>query len=109
MNTLENSLDKLPKWAQHEVTVLKRNYSEVIKDLLEIRNNEKSNTFSGSEHSNNISYLKDNECVTFCFADGEFQVRIKDGRLNIMGSYFNGEMCVFPHVSNVVEIGISKP
>jgi len=108
VNTLENSLDKLPKWAQHEVTVLKRNYSDALKELGNIRNNVKSNTYHGNEHYGNLSYLKNNESVTFCFADGEFQVRIDGNRLNIMGSYFNGEMCVFPNVSNVVEIGISK-
>ena len=108
MNTLENSLDKLPKWAQHEITVLQRNHLDALKELDNIRNNVKSNTYHGDEHRGNLSYLKNNESVTFCLPDGEIFVRINGNRLKIMGSYINGEMCVFPNVSNVVEIGITK-
>lgn len=105
MNLTEN-LDKLPKWAQQEVSLLQRRLNEAKMEILRRDENPKSNTILGSNYSfqgQPIVYLKDNQTITFVLEKGDISARINKGVVDIMG-HGEGDFIVKPFVSNSVQI-----
>lgn len=100
------NIEKLPKWAQQEIKVLKMKLGEARKELYRIHENPESNTIMGSNHvmrDEKIKYLPDNQRITFVLPSGEVMCHIKGDYLEVYSSG-DGDMYIRPHVSNVIQI-----
>lgn len=104
MNLTDN-IDKLPKWAQAEVRILKMRLNEAKKELERILENPKSNTILGSCYimgGEGVKYLTNNQLITFVLPTGNIEAGIEGDCVNIHCN--EGDLYVKPKVSNVVQI-----
>jgi hypothetical protein len=101
---MEN-IEKLPKWAQSQIKVLEMNLEYKTKELDRINHNQESNTIVGSGYQlkdEQITYLRDNQLITFRLENGYVQARIKNDCVEI--HTHGGELVIRPQVSNGFQI-----
>lgn len=104
---LKDNLDKLPKWAQNEVSVMQMRLSEAKEEIDRLTSNPVSNLFVG--HETDIKdyrkpvYLDEYETITFRLPKGIIKARLEQESINIHTSG-EGTLMVKPNVSNSVNL-----
>jgi len=111
--TLAENLVDLPKWAQSEIKVLQMRLREAKSEIDRVLENPESNTVLGTTfvtRDEKTRYLKNNQEVTFILTKGEVSARIKNDSVEISAQSLsnNSDMCIRPHVSNVITVHL-KP
>jgi len=102
---LENNTDKLPKWAQNEIRILKMRLEEKTKELERINENPESNTILGNGYQfkdSPIVYLNNNQLITFNLSNGYVQAKIHGDVVEIHTN--GGDLLIKPKVSNGFDI-----
>ena len=92
------NFDKLPKWAQHEVTLLERKIEELQK-IVDANNNADTNVTYGIVRTYGLPI---NSTVSFHTDQFRFDVSIlKEGGIRV---YSSGTVQIIPQAMNVVTI-----
>lgn len=102
---LQDNLDKLPKWAQTEISVLQLRLDEAKKEIARRDENPESNTILGSPYSfkgEPIVYLRENQQITFKLPKGHLTVRIERDFLDINTN--GGDFVIKPSASNTAKL-----
>jgi hypothetical protein len=104
------AIERLPKWAQNEISRLRVDLESTQAKLAtaigEAPSNIKVNPYHHPEDDKPRAYLPDSETVRYELGNGEIDVRLRDGMLEIQAmANPRIELTVRPRAANTLWIG----